>query len=104
MVDVNAPRNSNLHRSIERWTRVTAYLKDGASKEFSTSDVNGYCTEIEHFVSCVIDDGKPCLDPCDGRETLRVTLATLKSARTTRPVELNSSRGENLGAVKLERG
>jgi predicted dehydrogenase len=83
---------------------VTAYLKDGASKEFPSSDVNGYCAEIEHFVSCVIDGGKPCLDPCDGRETLRVTLATLKSARTTRPVELNSSRGENLGAVKLERG
>jgi predicted dehydrogenase len=70
---------------------VIACLKDGTSKEFPTSDVNGYCAEIQHFVSCVTGDGKPCLDPRDSRETIRVTLAALESARTGRPVELNSS-------------
>jgi UDP-N-acetylglucosamine 3-dehydrogenase len=68
---------------------VTAYLKDGTSREFPASDVNGYCAEIKHFVACVMNDEKPCLDPRDSRETLKVTLAALDSARTGRPVELN---------------
>jgi UDP-N-acetylglucosamine 3-dehydrogenase len=67
---------------------VIAYLKDGSAKEFPTGDVNGYCEEIRHFVSCVIDDKKPCLDPRDSRETLRVTLAALESATTGKVVEL----------------
>lgn len=70
---------------------VTAYLREGTSREFPKSDVSGYCTEIKHFVACVIDDKTPCLDPRDSRETLKVTLAALESARTVRPVEVNSS-------------
>jgi len=68
---------------------VTAYFKNGTSMALPTSDMNGYYAEIKHFISCVVNDGKPSLDPRDSRETLKVTLAALESAKTGNLVEVN---------------
>jgi predicted dehydrogenase len=53
--------------------------------------VNGYYAEIKHFVSCVLNDEKPLLDPYESCETLKITLAALESAKTGKPVEVGSS-------------
>jgi predicted dehydrogenase len=70
---------------------ATAYFKDGTSRALPTSDVNGYYAEIKHFVSCVLNDQKPLLDPHESRETLKITLAALESAKTGKRVEVNPS-------------
>lgn len=68
---------------------VTAHFKDGSSKSLPTTNVNGYYAEIRHFISCLVNDEKPILDPCESRETLEVTLAALESAKSGKRVKVN---------------
>jgi len=68
---------------------VTAYFKDGSSRSLPTSEVNGYYAEIKHFISCLVNDEKPVLDPRESRETLKVTLAAVESAKSAKPVKMN---------------
>lgn len=68
---------------------VTAYFKDGSSKPLPTSNVNGYYAEIKHFISCLVNDEKPMLDPRESRETLKITLAALESAESNKPIRLD---------------
>jgi len=69
---------------------VTAYFRDGSSKDLPITSVNGYYAEIHHFIACLLKDEKPMLDPRESRETLKVTLAALESAESGKRVRVNA--------------
>ncbi|MEM4246150.1 MAG: Gfo/Idh/MocA family oxidoreductase, partial [Candidatus Bathyarchaeia archaeon] len=68
---------------------VKTFYKDGRVEEVAVEEVNGYCEEIRHFVSCVVKDETPKVSPYDSRETLRTVLACLESANRGRNVKVS---------------
>ena len=53
------------------------------------SEMGGYFNEIKYFVDCILEGRKPeVVTPQDARESLRVVLAEMESARKGEPVEL----------------
>ena len=53
------------------------------------SEMGGYFNEIKYFVECILEGRKPeVVTPRDARESLRVVLAEMESARKGEPVEL----------------
>ncbi len=49
---------------------------------------DGYVRELRHFVECVKDDREPAVPLSEGLETVRVSLAAVRSADLGQPVEV----------------
>ncbi|MEK9753629.1 MAG: Gfo/Idh/MocA family oxidoreductase [Rhodospirillaceae bacterium] len=78
------------------WDRITSKIDiyDAATKEWTTEDfgpgnfVTCYDRQTEHFIDCVRSGKAPRTDLADGRKTLDVLVAALKSSQTGQVVKL----------------
>lgn len=68
---------------------VKAYLKDGSVINLEVENVSGYFNEIKHFISCIINDEKPIVDPYSSRESLKITIAALNSAKIGKKIKID---------------
>jgi len=62
--------------------------KDEEKHELNFENADGFKGEIEHFISCIINDEEPRATGQDGLENLRICLAVSESATKNAPVEL----------------
>ena len=62
---------------------------EGVQAGGNISEMGGYFNEIKYFVDCILGGRRPeVVTPRDARESLRIVLAEMESARRGEPVEL----------------
>lgn len=77
---------------------ITVFLKEAFQSDGSVMPAGwsypdvvweyGYRGEIEHFIKCIVEDKKPIVTGEDGRASLEILLAAMKSMRTGEIVKL----------------